>query len=193
MKICKALAYLISVLLLTSPLNAKTLNGQLDEKSTINYTASRNEKRITFEGEAPVHSLILQLTEYSLAENFNLEVTVRPDDFDAGNWLLNRNSRRMVFESKNYPEIVFRSTSNLLEKLPQEEIVETDVAGILSMHGVDKEITVALNLEQQENKLIATGEFSVLLTDFNMRRPKAFGHTVDDEVIVNFNIIALLE
>ncbi len=58
---------------------------------------------------------------------------------------------------------------------------------------MDKEITVALELEQQENRLTAIGEFSVLLSDFNMTRPKAFGHTVDDEGIINFNILALLE
>ena len=137
--------------------------------------------------------MVLQLDKDGVAENFNLEVIVRPDDFDAGNWLLNRNGRRMVFESKKYPEIVFNSTLTFLEELIQDEVLKTDVTGNLSMYGVDKEITVTVELEQKENQLTATGEFSVLLSDFSMTRPKAFGHVVDDEVIINFNVIALLE
>ncbi len=140
MKICKVLTYLIFILLVASPFSAKTLNGQLDEKSTINYTASRNEKRITFHGEAPVHSLTLQLAENGLAGDFNLEVIVHPDGFDAGNWLLNCNSRRMVFESKKYPEITFYSTKTSLEKLSQDEVLKIDVTGTLSMHGWTKKL-----------------------------------------------------
>ena len=60
--------------------------------------------------------------------------------------------------------------------------------GNLTMHGVTNEVRIPVTVSREGDALTATGEFAVLLSDYEMMRPSFFGNTVNDEVALAFDI-----
>jgi polyisoprenoid-binding protein YceI len=164
---------------------------ELLNESIVQYEAS--DVNATWQGRAPVDSVALTVDESNLA-NSSLRIVIKADKFGSGNIFRDADARRVVFEVRDYPEIVFEATGINTELATlQEGSQEIQLSGNLIMHGVTKPLVVTVTLELQDSVLKATGGFEVLLSDFEMRRPSLLGITVDDLVKISFDIQGSLQ
>ena len=159
--------------------------------STVTYTAS--DKADVWSGSAPLESLDLSLDPDDLG-NARLSASLRPAEFNSGNFIRDTNARRTVFEVGEFPLITFELSSVEADQteLDVGENVQVTLNGNLSMHGVTQEITFPATVTRTDDALNAAGEFQVLLSDFEMNRPSFLGNTVADEVSMEFDISAAL-
>ena len=136
-----------------------------------------------------MESVALSLDPDDLRDS-SLKVTLKPAEFDSGNFIRDTNARRTVFETNEYPEITFSAERIAADgnSLAEGESKEVTVRGNLEMHGVTNEVRIPVTVSRSEDTLTATGEFSVLLSDYEMERPSFFGNTVNDEVTLEFDI-----
>ncbi|NOZ45978.1 MAG: YceI family protein [Chlorobi bacterium] len=112
-------------------------------------------------------------------------VAVTIASFDSQN--ANRDSHAIeVTEAIKYPTISFSSDSI------KQNGNKLNVTGTLNFHGVNKIISFETTIKKMKNKIEATGEFTVLMTEFNIKPPSLMGMATDDNIKIKFDIIYLM-
>ena len=179
----------LALLLLSTSTLAQSVT--VAPESVVVYSASDDSN--SWEGRAPVESVVLSLNPDDVRSS-SLTVTLEPDEFDSGNLIRDTNARRTVFETGEYPEITFTAENVAAEgnSLADGEQKEVTLRGDLTMHGVTREVRIPASVSRDGNTLKATGEFAVLLSDYEMTQPSFFGNTVNDEVTLSFDITLTL-
>ena len=172
---------------------ATTYRATLQPESYIEYRAS--DSNDTWQGRAPLETLTLIFDSEAL-NSLSLEATLDPGKFDSGNFIRDANARRGVFETGEYPTVTLsaqgiEAQTNTVS-LAAGETKQVKLRGSLELHGVTREVSVPVEVSREGDTLRATGEFSVLLSDYNMDRPSFLGTTVNDEVTVRFNLVSTL-
>ncbi len=176
-------------------LTATTYRAALQQESFIEYEAS--DSRSTWQGRAPLETLELTFDSDTLNE-LSLEATLDPGKFDSGNLIRDANARRGVFETGEYPVITLTAEGVQAEtaSLAVGETETVNLVGTLDMHGVTREVTVPAEVSLTNtggNRVLrASGNFGVLLSDYDMDRPSFLGTTVADEVTVRFSVVGAL-
>jgi polyisoprenoid-binding protein YceI len=99
--------------------------------------------------------------------------------------------RQDVLESTQHPEITFTSTSVRGEVRSPGHYALT-IKGTLSLHGIDKPVTVSVAVETDGKTLTAQGGMSITHGQFAMRRASGGGGTVKvaDELPIDFTLVA---
>jgi polyisoprenoid-binding protein YceI len=168
-------------------LSAVTYQGRPLPESFVEYRASDGHNR--WSGRAPINSLQLNFDDDNLM-GARLVVVVEPGQFDSGNFILDAQARRVVFNTARYPTITFTATSISADpdNLPSGATRELVIRGTLAMHGVERSLAVPVTVSRSGNSFSASGEFRVLLSDFGMTRPRFFHLIVDDLVEVAFSV-----
>ncbi|WP_368028615.1 YceI family protein [Arcobacter sp. s6] len=62
------------------------------------------------------------------------------------------------------------------------------INGFLTLNGLKKDISIKSNIEEQDNQILLSGNFSFNLTDFKLEPPTMFFLTVRDQIDINYNI-----
>ena len=174
---------------------ATTYRATLQPESYIEYRAS--DPNDIWQGRAPLETLELIFDSEAL-NSLTLKATLDPGKFDSGNFIRDANARRGVFETGEYPTVTLRAqglqsdAQNNTVSLAAGETKQVKLRGSLELHGVTREVSVPAEVSREGDTLRATGEFSVLLSDYNMDRPSFLGATVNDEVKVRFNLVSTL-
>jgi polyisoprenoid-binding protein YceI len=178
--------------LLGGAAHAETYTLHLDPTSAITYEATTPLE--TWRGRAPVAELTGSFNDQDIAGSLRLTVTLEPDDFRSGIAIRDINAQRTVFRTDRYPVITFTLTrAELAGPLPPGSAQEARVEGTLSMHGVERTITVPVTVRREQDTLTATGAFTVQLSDYAMHRPSFLFITVDDTVRLELDITVRLE
>ena len=177
----------ILLLILSSPALAQ-ITPTLSPESQVTYTARDDTSE--WSGVAPVEALEFTLNPDDIAAS-ELSITLRPANFDSGNLVRDANARRGVFEAGEFPEIRFdlSDVSGADASLAEGETQTLSLSGDLTMHGVTQALELEAEVTRASNTITATGNFSVLLSDFDMTRPEFLGNQVADEVDLAFQII----
>jgi len=183
--------FLISlVFLISSQVFAQVVTVDIEavdlEASYIEYTGYVNERDHNFVARANPNTLTLSYSPDSLDQNFSLEITALANDFDSGNWFRDQNGRRTVFETKKYPELKFTSQSLSLDTDAENQA--GTIEGQITIKEIVKEVSVPVTILLEDSKLVVDGEFSVLLSEFEINRPSAIGDVVDDDILIAFHI-----
>lgn len=97
-----------------------------------------------------------------------------------------------VLDASKFPEIRFASES-IQNVHTSGQSTDFTLAGTLSLHGVDKKISFPLHLAADSGKLRATGDVSLLQTDFGITPIKVGGGAVKvkDKLTLHFEIVAI--
>ena len=168
------------------------LEFTLDPSSFVQYEAA--DERETFSGRASLASVTLR---FDSADTAALEVVLEPAQFDSGNFIRDTNARRTVFDTSEYPEIRFSANvSGAGDPGVTGDLSVTgnlSVTGDLNMHGVTRRVRLPVSVEREGSTLRATSSFSVLLSDYDMSRPRFLSWEVEDEVKVHVEIVGRLE
>mgnify|MGYP001353395738 FL=1 len=88
-----------------------------------------------------------------------------------------------VVEEYYYPYVRFISSK--IEKTDDG----FDVYGNLSFHGITKEFIIPVSLKQNKNRIIVESDFSIMLTDFKIRRPSLLTIKIRNQVDIKVFLV----
>lgn len=173
----KLLRLFIFISLTCITINAQKLMGD-SNKSTITYNMSHPLH--DWKGISKQINTALVLNDDQTIKQIAAQVKIA--SFDSQN--SNRDSHMIeVTEALKYPYITFTS-NKIIEKNTTLEI-----DGILTFHNIKKNIHFEAFKKTTDSHLILEGNFTYLLSQFNIEKPSLMGISTDDLVKINFKIL----
>jgi polyisoprenoid-binding protein YceI len=159
----------------------------LPAQDKVKFYSDKKNSYIQYSMSHPLHSWTGKCTDFTsviLADGqksiiSQVAVSAKISAFDSKN--ANRDSHTMeVTEAIKYPSINFASTSI------KQDGEKLKVEGVLTFHGVNKNISFEA-IRKNDGKLIEVdGGFSIKMTDYNIDRPSMMGMAADDEIKIEF-------
>ncbi len=164
-----------------------------------------DQSEIVFKSKAPLEKFDGKTKELSgffeadlsnLTGSVSLEVAIDLASFDTGKKKRNKHMRENHLETEKFPTAWFRAghiKSSSKSSLAAGETVTLVLSGTLDLHGVKKDHDVNLTLKRSaDNTVTISGEFSVLLSEHAIERPKFLVMKLADEQLVVINLLARL-
>ena len=157
-------------------------------QSLVNFDL--DESFISYDGKHPAHNWTgiskeiqgtFELNNEDLTQS-KVDLFVPVFSFDSKN--ANRDSNMLdVVEEYYYPYVRFISSK--IEKTNDG----FDVYGNLSFHGITKEFIIPVLLRQDNNRIIVESDFSIMLTDFKIRRPSLLTIKIRNQVDIKVFLV----
>lgn len=157
-------------------------------QSIINFDL--NESFISYDGKHPAHNWTgiskeiqgtFEINKEDLTQS-KVDLFVPVFSFDSKN--ANRDSNMLdVVEEYYYPYVRFISSK--IEKVDDE----FNVVGNLSFHGITKEFTIPVSLIQDDKRIVVESDFSIMLTDFKIRRPSLLTIKIRNQIDIKVFIV----
>ena len=90
-------------------------------------------------------------------------------------------------ESYKYPKATFKG--NILNNNETDEgDFETEISGVLSVHGKEKEISTMTKVTKNKDELILTGHFMVKVADFDIKIPGIVANNIAKNIEITFEL-----
>jgi polyisoprenoid-binding protein YceI len=102
----------------------------------------------------------------------------------SSNHTRDRKMHREVLESARYPEIIFRP-DRVTPKLPASGSAAVQVHGIFSIHGVDREFTMPVEVQILPDHWVADAHFTIPYVKWGMKNPSRFFLRVSESVEID--------
>ncbi|MBC2843709.1 YceI family protein [Winogradskyella flava] len=105
------------------------------------------------------------------------------------NALMEEHFNENYAESDKHPKATFKGKINgfKFDNLSASE-GSTSVNGSLTFHGVTKELKdISMTIKLADGKIVLSGSFKVLVSDFEIEIPKIVANKLSDEVDIDFN------
>ena len=157
-------------------------------QSIINFDL--NESFISYDGKHPAHNWTgiskeiqgtFELNKEDLTQS-KVDLFVPVFSFDSRN--ANRDSNMLdVVEEYYYPYVRFISSK--IEKVDDG----FNVVGNLSFHGITKEFTIPVSLIQDDKRIVVESDFSIMLTDFKIRRPSLLTIKIRNQIDIKVFLV----
>ena len=111
----------------------------------------------------------------------DIAIIIKVEDFNSGN--SNRDSHALeILESLKYPQIRFYSNDiNFINN-------EIEIFGKLTFFGKSIEKKINSKIKLEENQILLSGKFDVILSDFKVNLPSFLGVKIDDIIKISFKI-----
>jgi polyisoprenoid-binding protein YceI len=165
--------------------------------------AGEKANRVVFISKAPVESFEGRTHQVSgrfdidpsrLGDSVHVRIEVDLASLDTGIGLRNKHMRENHLETDTFPKAVFtggRILSSSTPSLVEGQGTRVRLAGLMSLHGVTREVEydVALSLDQAGD-LTVMSEFTIKLSDYDIKRPKFLVMKLADEQVVRVSLIA---
>jgi polyisoprenoid-binding protein YceI len=138
---------------------------------------------ISYDGKHPAHNWTGVSKEIQGSFDLNMkdltqskiDLYVPLFSFDSKN--ASRDSNMLdVVEEYYYPYARFTSTK--IEKKNNE----FEVTGDIIFHGIKKEFLIPVSFSKKDKKIIVNSEFSIMLTDFKVKRPSLLTIKIRDRI-----------
>ena len=157
-------------------------------QSIINFDL--NESFISYDGKHPAHNWTgiskeiqgtFELNKEDLTQS-KVDLFVPVFSFDSKN--ANRDSNMLdVVEEYYYPYVRFISSK--IEKVDDG----FNVVGNLSFHCITKEFTIPVSLIQDDKRIVVESDFSIMLTDFKIRRPSLLTIKIRNQIDIKVFLV----
>ena len=111
-------------------------------------------------------------------------------EFDFRLGLMQEHFNENYLESNVYPKSTFEGQIKnfSLEELNQD-FKEHEIKGVLTIKGVNNNITTKAKIRKLDEKIELTSGFSVMLSDYKVKIPKIVFKKIDEEVKINLNFV----
>ena len=149
---------------------------------------------ISYDGKHPAHNWTgiskdiqgtFELNNEDLTQS-KVDLFVPVFSFDSKN--ANRDSNMLdVVEEYYYPFVRFTSS-----KINKSES-GFDVVGDLSFHGITKEFTIPVEVNEDNENIIVASDFSIMLTDFKIKRPALLTIKIRNQVDIKVYLVGSIE
>lgn len=125
-----------------------------------------------------------------LAETASVSLVLDAASYKSNLGLRDQDVQANYLEVKQYPVIRFESTGVVKTEPPRSDADPwlITVNGELELHGVKRKILVSIRLLYQTNKIVAQGQFPLLLEDYNIAVPTLLFLKTGNKVQVDFRI-----
>ncbi|MEL4456405.1 YceI family protein [Lutimonas vermicola] len=90
-------------------------------------------------------------------------------------------------ESYKYPKATFKGVILNLNELVEGDF-ETEIKGILLVHGREKEVSTMVKVTKKNEMLILTGHFMVEVADFDIKIPSIVANNIAKTIEVSFEL-----
>lgn len=100
--------------------------------------------------------------------------------------------RRQALESDNFPTAMFKTTGPIdLGSLPSDgTTVSVNATGALTLHGVTRTVTIALQAVRQGGVIAVTGSLPIVFSDYSIQKPSSFSVlSVDDHGTMELHLL----
>jgi polyisoprenoid-binding protein YceI len=165
--------------------------------------AGERGNRVVFVSKAPVESFEGKTDQVSgrfdidptrLGDSVRVEIEVDLASLDTGIGLRNKHMRENHLETDRFPKAVFtagRILSSSASSLAEGQSTRVRLAGLMSLHGVTREVEYDVELSMDQAGMLAVmSEFTVKLSDYDIKRPKFLIMKLADEQVVKVSLIA---
>ena len=149
---------------------------------------------ISYDGKHPAHNWTgiskdiqgtFEINKQDLTQS-KVDLFVPVFSFDSKN--ANRDSNMLdVVEEYYYPFVRFTSS-----KINKSES-GFNVVGNLSFHGITKEFIIPVELNEDNENIIVTSDFSIMLTDFKIKRPALLTIKIRNQVDIKVYLVGSIE
>lgn len=171
------------VLALVRPGTAQERELQLDPQQTsVKFTLA--DVLHTVHGAFKLKQGTLQLDQ---SGNVSGAIVVDAKSGDSGNGIRDRKMHREVLESDRYPEISFRP-DRVEGPVVTSGKSSVMVHGIFNIHGVDREISVPVQVEINADHWTATVHFTIPYQKWGMKNPSTLFLRVNDTVEIDLAV-----
>ena len=111
-------------------------------------------------------------------------------EFDFRLGLMQEHFNENYLESNVYPKSTFEGQIKnfSLEELNQD-FKEHEIVGVLTIKGVNNDITTKAKIRKIDEKIELSSGFSVMLSDYKVKIPKIVFKKIDEEVKINLNFV----
>ena len=118
-----------------------------------------------------------------------IEYAVLIKGFEFKRALMQDHFNENYLESDKYPKSVFRGRITNLDEinLEKEGSYPVTVKGLLEIHGIKKEVEIAGMMKITGAKILATAEFTVLLSDYNITIPSLVKDKISKTATIKVN------
>jgi polyisoprenoid-binding protein YceI len=123
----------------------------------------------------------------------SVQVAINIDTLDTGNSLRNKEMRERYLETNKYGTATFKSVSVTgPASIAPNQPADINVTGDLILHGVTKRMTIPVRVVLlPDGRIHATTSFKVHMPDFGISVPHNILVTVNDEVPVRLDVLAV--
>ncbi|MBC7542582.1 MAG: YceI family protein, partial [Candidatus Sericytochromatia bacterium] len=106
-----------------------------------------------------------------------------------------RDSNALTYlEAGKFPKVCLRVDTVTVLKKPTGGATQQGqarIGGVLTFHGVTRPVSLLLNGQLTGDTLTADGQFSVLLSDFQVKRPELLFVPITDSITVSVHLNAI--
>ena len=124
------------------------------------------------------------------SSNGQIAAVIIISEFDFRLGLMQEHFNENYLESNVYPKSTFEGQIKnfSLEELNQD-FKEHEIKGVLTIKGVNNNITTKAKIRKIDEKIELTSGFSVMLSDYKVKIPKIVFKKIDEEVKINLNFV----
>jgi polyisoprenoid-binding protein YceI len=101
--------------------------------------------------------------------------------------LMQQHFNESYVESHKYPKATFKGNISNYEELNNQN-GETEIKGILTVHGKEKEISVIAKFEFVKDQINISGDFMVEVADFDIKIPSVVRNNIAKVIKVTFDL-----
>jgi polyisoprenoid-binding protein YceI len=118
-------------------------------------------------------------------------LTIDAPSYNSNIGLRDQDVQEYYLEVKQYPTIRFESTGVVNTERPRSNTEPWLITfkGDLELHGVKREIQLPVRVLHQGSKIVAQGQFQLLLEKFNIAVPRLLFVKAGNTVQVDFRIV----
>lgn len=179
----KKVIYLLTILLVATSVTGFTLfNSTWNIGNDYNIKFSGKKAEGSFKGLTGTIAF-----DPSKLSEAKMDVSVSTSSINTGNSTKDKHARSdSWFDATKYPTIHFVSKS--FTKQASTYVID----GVLTLHGVSKNITIPFTFNQTNNSAIFTGSFKINRKDYGIKG-NMFGFMVGDEFTVDLQVPVTLK
>jgi hypothetical protein len=164
------------------------VDGTANNEITFISRAETFLKNFEFEGVTDQIDGYLYWQDDSLLWQNQFYFELQAGTFKTGIDKRDQDMRTMVLETEKWPVSAYKGSITSYEKIDTTVTAYHFISqGTLSLHGVDKTISVPGMLILNENQIEVSAYFSVLLTEYKMEIPSILVAKVANEIKIKLN------
>lgn len=100
--------------------------------------------------------------------------------------LMQQHFNESYVESHKYPKALFKGF--ILNFKDLSENSDTEIKGTITIHGIEKEISIMAKVNIDNEEIIISGDFMVEVADFNIKIPAVVRNNIAKIIKVTFNL-----
>ena len=152
-----------------------------------------NEAKISFFSKTVLENIVAEnkraLCVWDTATG-KLEFSVLIKGFEFDRALMQEHFNENYMESDKYPKAFFKGIikNGKPFQLQTDNSYTVNAEGILTIHGVSKQVTVPVTISSKNGKISSAAGFTVLLSDYNISVPSIVSDKISKEISISVSV-----